>query len=82
MNDYRMVLIRVSHRVDCAQKLQQVLTEHGCSIKTRLGIHEAGSTCGIDGLIMLQLVSDIPDTQKLMDDLGNIDGVSAKLTEI
>ena len=32
--------IKINDRIKEAGKVQQVLTDYGCSIKTRLGLHE------------------------------------------
>lgn len=82
MNDYQIMIIRVSHRINSADKLQKVLTQYGCNIKTRLGLHEAGEACGVDGLIILQLVKGIQDNIDFMRDLNAIEGITAQRTEI
>lgn len=47
--------IEIGHREEDALKVQKLLTDHGCSIKTRLGLHEAaGNQCSSSGLILLE----------------------------
>jgi len=82
MNDYQIMIIRVSHRINSADKLQKVFTQYGCNIKTRLGLHEAGEACGVDGLIILQLVKGVQDNIDFMNDLNAIEGITAKRAEI
>lgn len=82
MNDYQIMIIRVSHRINSADKLQKVFTQYGCNIKTRLGLHEAGEACGVDGLIILQLVKGVQDNIDFMNDLNKIEGITAKRAEI
>lgn len=48
--------IEVGNREEDATKVQSLLTEYGCSIKTRLGMHEAGNLCSSMGLIILEFV--------------------------
>ncbi len=49
----------VSNRVTNAPDVQKVLTECGCYIKTRLGLHEAtDNMCSPSGLILLELLGD------------------------
>lgn len=44
------------NRVGTSGKVQEVLTEYGCNIRVRLGLHDAGlDTCSPHGLILLQL---------------------------
>ena len=47
--------VSISKRIAEAVKVQQVLTEHGCIIKLRVGLHEAGDVCADDGLVLLHL---------------------------
>ncbi len=47
--------IEIGHREEDALKVQRLLTDHGCSIKTRLGLHEtAGNQCSSSGLILIE----------------------------
>lgn len=79
MNEYHIMLIRVNQRLHSAESLQKVLSTFGCSIKTRLGLHEAGEVCGTDGLIILQLVKGDSDLADFQTKLNELDGVIAKL---
>jgi len=48
--------IRIEDRVKEAGEVQKVLTKFGCSIKTRLGLHEVSNDfCSSSGLILLEL---------------------------
>ncbi|MBA4418014.1 MAG: hypothetical protein C0392_08910 [Syntrophus sp. (in: bacteria)] len=48
--------ILVTNRVENAPQVQKVLTECGCYIKTRLGLHEVDENlCAPAGLILLEL---------------------------
>jgi len=78
----KVVVIGIQHRREEADKLQKVLTEHGCEVKARLGLHEAGPLCSDEGLIILQLVPDEPKADSLVDDLNKLDGIKAKLVEV
>jgi hypothetical protein len=79
---HKVVVIGIQHRREEADKLQKVLTEHGCEVKARLGLHEAGSLCSDEGLIILQLVPDEPKADSLVADLNKLDGIRAKLVEV
>lgn len=82
MNKHVMMLIRMEQRMPNAEKLQKVLSLYGCNIRTRLGLHEAGEVCGVDGLIILQLVPTDKDFSEFAAQLNAIDGVTAKIAEI
>lgn len=78
----KVVVIGVQHRREEAEKLQRVLTEHGCEVKARLGLHETGSVCSDEGLIILQLVPDEPNADSLVEELNKLDGIKAKMVEV
>ena len=68
--------VKVSNREDAAVSVQKLLTEYGCIIKTRLGVHEAGNMCSSNGTIILEFVSDKEDEiVKLHTELDAVDGV-------
>jgi len=75
MNELRVIGILVPDRINDAVKLQQALTKYGCSIKTRLGLHEASSeTCARNGLIILELTGKKEEWDALEKELSAIDG--------
>jgi hypothetical protein len=82
MSEHQIMIIRVNQRQHSADKLQKVFSTFGCSIKTRLGLHEAGDVCATDGLIVLQMVKGNDDLDDFVLQLNALDGVTAKLVEI
>jgi len=84
MNDCKSImLILVSHRSKSAIEVQKLLTEWGCSIKTRLGIHDGvGDRCSDSGLIVLELVGDKIKNEELLKKMKALDGVSAQLVDL
>lgn len=82
MAKHSVLVMSVENRRDNAEKIQNALTFHGCEVKARLGLHEAGNVCSEEGLIILQLVPDDKDVDLFIKDLNNIDGVKAKLVEL
>lgn len=79
MSEYIIMIVLVSHRKDSAKEVQTLLTKFGCSIKMRLGLHEASTSCAEDGLIVLQLTGDKGDILGLERGLNAIDGVKTKI---
>ena len=79
-----IMAIKIMPRGKTAPAVQSILTEYGCIIKTRLGIHEATTgSCSQTGLILLQLIGDDKEQiNSLHDELNNIDGVVAKVLEL
>lgn len=52
--------ILLDNRIEEAVKLQEILTECGCHIKTRIGLHNIGEyKCINNGIILLEVVSNI-----------------------
>ena len=78
-----IMVILVSHRSKSAVEVQKLLTEWGCSIKTRLGIHDGvGTQCSDSGLIVLELVGEKDKNEELAARLKIMEGVSVQLVEL
>jgi hypothetical protein len=75
--------IRMNNRGSNATDLQTVLTENGCMIKARLGLHEASEdVCANDGLIVLQPCGEAAEVEKSVEDLNGLDGITAKWIDL
>ncbi len=71
--------IHVTDRVNKVDELQPVLTKFGCTIKTRLGLHEVTDDfCSRTGLILLELTGSREEFLKLENELLKIDGLEVK----
>ncbi len=67
--------VRLDNRTQTAIEFQKVLTHFGCSIKTRLGLHEvAANVCAPNGLILLEVIHD-DEAQNLKKELKEIEGI-------
>lgn len=74
--------IMINDRIKEAGSVQKILTQYGCSIKTRLGLHEVtDKLCSTSGLIILELTGPLADQKKLKDELGKIQGITLKMME-
>jgi metal-responsive CopG/Arc/MetJ family transcriptional regulator len=82
MSCYNIMAVLVSHRVNKAKELQEILTKYGCIIKVRLGLHEAGDVCSEEGLIILQLCGQEEEIIALADELNKLEGIKAKNMQI
>ena len=68
--------VHVAQRTKHAAKVQKILTEYGCSIRTRIGLHDAfEGVCSPNGLILLEMVSQ---TAELTAALAKLPGVTVK----
>ena len=55
--------ILLDNRIEEAVKFQEILTECGCNIRTRIGLHNIGEyKCINNGIILLEVVSNINET--------------------
>lgn len=71
--------IHVSDRVKKAELIQPVLTKFGCTIRTRLGLHDvAEEFSSPTGLILLELTGDPAEFPKLENELLKIEGLEVK----
>ena len=78
-----VMLILVKARRQQAVKVQKLLTEYGCSIKTRLGLHDGVlDSCTNSGLIFLELAGNNGDQKKLASKLNALAGVTAKIVAL
>ena len=67
--------ILLRKRMVASTTFQEILSKHGCNIKTRIGIHNAtDNVCSPDGVILLDVIGEDADIQALETDLRNIDG--------
>ncbi|HRX57816.1 MAG TPA: hypothetical protein P5075_03495 [Eubacteriales bacterium] len=83
MSYYYVIGVRMDNRVANAASFQQVLTENGCKIKARLGLHEASAdACGTDGMIILQPFGEKEEIERLVKDINKLEGVKAKLIDL
>ncbi len=69
----------VTNRVENAQQVQKILTEFGCSIKTRLGLHEVNENlCSTSGLLLLELFGDEGACAELEKQLRAVTGLQVQ----
>lgn len=74
-----ILAIHIQDRKQRAGDIQQILTDYGCSIKTRLGLHEVSeSMCSGTGIIILELVGPTKNMKELMAKLKKNKGVEVK----
>ena len=74
-----IMVVKIESRREDSTKVQEVLSNFGCSIKVRLGLHETENVCSEEGLLILQLSGDRDEMRKLEKALNEMDRVQAKL---
>ncbi|MFO7828785.1 MAG: hypothetical protein R6V23_09215 [Bacteroidales bacterium] len=78
-NETRILGVLITDRKKEAGKVQSVMTKYGCSIKTRLGLHEVTDDfCSTSGLILLELTGDLSEMDKLEKELVAIEGTQTQ----
>lgn len=83
MNCYYIIGLRVDHRRSNALNLQKTLTEFGCNIRLRVGLHETSEEfCSDDGVIMLQACGDKETIDRMVASFNALEGVSAKMMDL
>lgn len=75
-----IMVIVIGKRMESAAKVQKVLTEYGCYIKTRLGLHEVvDASCSEIGMVILELVGDKEKHDELYSTLKKIPCVNVDI---
>lgn len=83
MEQDRIMAIRTDTRRENAEALQKVLTQFGCNIKVRLGLHEVSKElCANDGLILLEVEGDKRRLNSIVKKLNAVEYVKAQLVEM
>lgn len=77
--EYHIVGIKVGARATQAAEVQRLLTENGCMIKVRLGLHDLPEgSCAASGLIILEVTGTDAEIQSLVAALDSLEEVTAK----
>lgn len=80
---YKVILVKIDHRSSEATKVQEILTQYGCNIKVRLGLHEVSKEfCANDGLVILEVEGSDKELSAMMDALNSVEYVQAIKTEM
>jgi len=78
-SEIRILGILVTNRETESENVQKLLTKFGCSIKTRLGLHEdEQGLCTYCGLIILELTGDTSEMDKLEQELKSVRGLQVE----
>ncbi|MGI5862771.1 MAG: hypothetical protein ACOX6T_12035 [Myxococcales bacterium] len=73
---------RVADRPKHIPDVQSLLTEYGCYIKTRIGLHDVNDNwCSPNGTILLELFGDEEKCKQLEDRLRSLEGVAVQKME-
>ena len=71
--------VHLTNRVRDAPSVQKILTQFGCNIRTRIGLHRTDEQrCSPEGLILLELIGDDATCQDLANQLAVLTGIEVK----
>jgi hypothetical protein len=71
--------IRISDRVKHAELIQPILAKFGCTIRTRLGLHDVTEEFSSPtGMMLLELTGDPAEYAKLESELLKVEGLEVK----
>lgn len=71
--------VHIDDRINEAMLVQELLTDNGNMIKTRIGLHEiAEGKAAKNGLILLEVVGPDAKIRELSDELNAIKGVEVQ----
>ena len=79
MEDHVILGVHINDRVKEVPNVQKLLTEYGCYIKTRIGLHHVDENyCSPRGLILLEMFGDPAKIKELEARLAAMEGVDVK----
>jgi hypothetical protein len=71
--------VHVTDRLKHVDRVQHLLSEYGCNIKTRLELHEVSEQfCSSNGLLLLEMVGDEKKCMELADKLNAVEGIEVQ----
>ena len=71
--------VHIHDRMNKASDVQNILTEYGCHIKTRLGLHEVSETkCAATGILIMEMTGDETKIKECASKLDAIEGIDVK----
>ena len=84
MGCYLFMMVRINDRDHTAVHVQEILTEYGCCVRMRLGLHDEGTNnvCMPSGVLILQLCTEKAKAKELETKLNAVENVSAQLVDL
>ena len=79
MKEVRILGVMINDPSKGAERIQSILTNYGCSIRTRLGMHDMDEEYSAEtGLMLLELTGDMQECLRLENELLDLDGVDVQ----
>ncbi len=79
MEKHIILGVHITERMKNARLVQDLLSEYGCNIKTRIGLHQVHDNfCSPNGLMILEMSGDEAICLELEDKLRTMIGVAVQ----
>jgi hypothetical protein len=79
LKKHMIIGVHITDRMKNATAVQKVFTDHGCSIRTRLGLHDTGDGfCSPSGVLLIEFVGDDDELKAMEDQLQAIEGIEVQ----
>jgi hypothetical protein len=79
MKEVRILGVMINDPSKGSDKIQSILTKYGCSIRTRLGLHDVEEDYAHEtGLMLLELIGDMKECLRLENELLSLEGVEVQ----
>jgi hypothetical protein len=79
MENHVIFGVHITERLKHVPLVQQLLSEYGCNIKTRLGLHEVSQkACSPNGLLILEMFGEETKCNELFTRLNSVEGVEVQ----
>lgn len=79
MKEVRILGVMINDPSKGADKIQSILTKYGCSIRTRLGLHDIDEEYACEtGLMLLELRGEMQEYLRLENELLALEGVEVQ----
>ena len=79
MESHFIIGIHAKNRLAQACVVQNLLTEYGCNIRTRIGLHSvADGVCPLDGVIVLEMFGNLETCEELFQKLSAIENLDVQ----
>ncbi|HNT33857.1 MAG TPA: hypothetical protein PKH07_02545 [bacterium] len=76
MKDHIILGVHITNRMKNAVRVQEILTEYGCHIRTRLGLHEVDENfCAQGGVLILEMVGEDKTIDEMAAKLKAVEGL-------
>jgi hypothetical protein len=79
MKNRIVIGVKVAQFAKSSNLVQDIFRDHGCSIRTRIGLHDVNDgVCDPKGIILIEFIGDVAEQKKFVAALTAVEGVIVK----